>query len=618
MPYDQCPVSASLLPGTPKAAIAACGFIQRGNLGDCTSGHRSHHHLSDPHLGFDHEGLLAKIDQRHADLAPVIRIDRARRVWHRDTKLACQSTAGAHLGLKPDGHRHREPAWHQCDCPSRHLHRLADRCMQVHARCMLCLITRDNRQLAEPQKLQWNRSGRAGDRVGGGGAGGWHRCSTHSGKCIAERGVGRSQRAWRQAMDRLMVARFSSAERLPTLSPMAFAPIDDILADLRAGRMIVLVDDEQRENEGDLVCAAESITAEQINYMVRQTPGYLCVAINSEICDRLDLQPQAAQNTSLRATPMAVSVDGHPRHGVATGISASDRAKTTRIVADPDARPDDLVRPGHMVPLRARDGGVLVRTGQTEGSVDLMKLAGMHPAAVISEVCREDGEMARMPELEALCARDNLKMCSVEQIIEYRLARESLVERMHPTEGVPLDTPLGTFQLVAYQSVIDPMPHLALTVGGVGQLKGAGVCDSIDEPVLVRMHRRNLLGDIFGDAAQPTDRDLHASMKMLQDAGRGVLVYLRPEEVGDGLKARLQQIRRPIEDDANTPDLTRAEGVAGRAQPMDQRDFGTGVQILRDLGLRKLRILTNHPKTLRGLSGFGLEVVEQVPINTDS
>jgi len=204
---------------------------------------------------------------------------------------------------------------------------------------------------------------------------------------------------------------------------MAFAQIDDILEDLRAGRMIVLVDDEQRENEGDLVCAAESITPEQINFMVRHTPGYLCVALSGDICDRLDLQPQVMQNTSLRATPMAVSVDGHGRHGVGTGISASDRAKTTRIMANPDARPDDLVRPGHMVPLRARDGGVLVRTGQTEGSVDLMKLAGLQRAAVISEVSREDGEMARMPELEELCAQHDLKMCSVEQIIEYRIAR---------------------------------------------------------------------------------------------------------------------------------------------------------------------------------------------------
>ena len=205
---------------------------------------------------------------------------------------------------------------------------------------------------------------------------------------------------------------------------MPLAPIPEILSDLSAGRVIVLVDDENRENEGDLVVAAEKITPECVHFLTRHTPGYLCLAMTSQDCDRLDLPPQAMVNTSLRSTARAVSIDGHPRHGVGTGISASDRAKTVRIAVDPNSRPDDLVRPGHMVPLRAREGGVLVGTGQTEGSVDLVRLAGLRPAAVISEACRDDGEMARLPDLEALCAAHHLKMCSVEQIIEYRLARE--------------------------------------------------------------------------------------------------------------------------------------------------------------------------------------------------
>jgi 3,4-dihydroxy 2-butanone 4-phosphate synthase/GTP cyclohydrolase II len=395
---------------------------------------------------------------------------------------------------------------------------------------------------------------------------------------------------------------------------MPLSPIPEILDELRAGRVIVLVDDESRENEGDLVAAAELITPQIIHFMVRHTPGYLCVPLSRSDCDRLELHPQASQNTSLRGTPMAVSVDGHARFGIGTGISASDRAKTAKLLADPATKPDDLVRPGHMVPLRARDGGVLVRTGQTEGSIDLMRLAGLRPAAVLSEVCRDDGEMARMPELESLCAQHQLKMCSVEQIIEYRLQREALVERLDPAPGTPIDTPFGRFNLIAYHSMVDPLPHLALTVGGVGEMNGTGRVRAIDEPVLVRMHQRDLLGDIFDEASNPSGQQLRQSMKMIQQAGRGVLVYLRPEGFGDDLRGRLQRIRRPHADDVNSPDLTRPDGLGARVKLPDLREFGIGGQILRDLGLRKLRILTNHPKTLPGLQGFGLEIVEQVPI----
>src|SRR5262245_46686825 len=286
---------------------------------------------------------------------------------------------------------------------------------------------------------------------------------------------------------------------------MALSPIPEILDELRAGRVIVLVDDESRENEGDLVCAAEKVTPELINFMTRHTPGYLCLAMTSADCDRLDLPPQAGINTSMRGPAMTVSIHAHPRHGVGTGISASDRAKTVRIAVDPTSTPDDLVRPGHMVPLRARDGGVLVRTGQTEGSVDLARLAGLRPAAVISEVCREDGEMARMPDLERMCAAHGLKMCSVEQVIEHRLARETLIERLPPEDGTCIQTPQGRFRLFAYQSAIDPLPHLALTVGGIGHVDPAtGRSKQMDDPVLVRVHRRDLLGDIFDEASNPT------------------------------------------------------------------------------------------------------------------
>jgi 3,4-dihydroxy 2-butanone 4-phosphate synthase / GTP cyclohydrolase II len=397
---------------------------------------------------------------------------------------------------------------------------------------------------------------------------------------------------------------------------MSLSPIPEILDELRAGRMIVLVDDENRENEGDLIVAAEKVTPEIINFMTRHTPGYLCLAMTGADLDRLDLHPQAAVNTSLRSTAMAVSIDGHPRHGVGTGISASDRAKTIRIAVDSNSRPDDLVRPGHMVPLRARDGGVLVRTGQTEGSVDLARLAGLRPAAVLSEVCREDGEMARVPDLEALCAKHHLKMCSVEQVIEYRLARETLVHRIEPIEGTPIDTPHGRFNLVAYHSSIDPLPHLALCVGGVGDLDGnSGKAKPIAETTLVRVHRRDLLGDIFEEASNPTGRQLRASLRMIQQAGRGALVYIRPEGAGDDLRARLQTIRRPFESrNIDAPDLTRHDGIAGRAMPIEGREIGIGGQILRDLGLTRLRVLSNHPRNYPGLHGFGLEIVEQVAI----
>jgi 3,4-dihydroxy 2-butanone 4-phosphate synthase/GTP cyclohydrolase II len=398
----------------------------------------------------------------------------------------------------------------------------------------------------------------------------------------------------------------------------AFASIPEILEDLRAGKAIVLVDDESRENEGDFVVAAEAMTVEMINFLTRVGGGYLCVALDAESCERLDLGPQTGVNTSVRGTAFTVTVDGHPKHGVGTGISARDRAKSIQLLAEPSSVPEDFVRPGHINPLRARPGGVLVRTGQTEGSVDLCRLAGLRPAAAIIEIVLENGEMARVPDLETICAQHRLKMCSVEQIIEYRLAREALVKRVEPLSGARIMTPEGEFTLFAFESAVDPVPHLVLSLGGVGVPDAHGRVPEIDDAVLVRMHRRDLLGDIFGvargESATSSGDDLRSAMRAIQREGRGAIVYLRPEGSGEDFFARLQQIRRP-QDDVNTPDLTRTEGVGVRAQPMDSREFGVGGQILRDLGLSRLRVLTNHPRpAMPGLHGFGLEIVEQVAL----
>ena len=390
-----------------------------------------------------------------------------------------------------------------------------------------------------------------------------------------------------------------------------FSPIPQILDELRAGRMIVLTDDENRENEGDLVLPAQMISPESITFMLTEAKGYMCLSLTEEDCQRLDLSPQVGTNTSVRGTPLTVSIDGHPKHGFTTGVSAKERANTIKLAIDPDSRPHDFVRPGHINPLRARQGGVLIRTGQTEGSVDLCRLAGLTPAAVIIEIMRDDGEMARLPDLEKFCAKHELKICSVAQVIQHRLAGESLIKRMDPIAGTKIRTPEGEFNLIAFESLVDPMPHIALTVGGVGDLSETGRVKPIQEPTLVRMHRRNLLGDVFGDVDSSPDV-LHESLRMIQQAGRGVVVYLRPEGIGDGLNQRLLSIRRPAFDPgANTPDLTHPNGSV---IPEHMRDIGVGGQILRDLGLTKLQLLSNHQTDLPGLDAYGLEVTSWVPI----
>lgn len=412
---------------------------------------------------------------------------------------------------------------------------------------------------------------------------------------------------------------YGAQARAATITQMAFASIPEILDDLRAGKIIVLVDDENRENEGDFVVAAEFVTAETVNFFARVGGGYLCVALDGDSCDRLDLPPQGMVNTSLHQTPFTISVDGHPKHGVTTGISSSDRAKTIQLLADPNSTPDEFVRPGHINPLRARAGGVLVRTGQTEGSVDLCRLAGLQTAAAIIEIVKPDGEMARLPDLERLCAEHGLTMCSVEQIIEYRLARERLITRMEPASGQTIETPEGSFTLISWRSSIDALPHIALCAGGVGDLDENGVPIASDEPTLVRVHRRDLLGDIFGvrgdDREEPSRDSLRRSLALIHNAGRGALVYMRPESGNLEITTSLQQISR-VADDVNQPDLSRPEGIGGKAMPMDQRELGIGSQILRDLGISKLKLISNNPRPWPTLHGFGLEVLEHVPLSS--
>lgn len=407
-----------------------------------------------------------------------------------------------------------------------------------------------------------------------------------------------------------------------------FAPINEILDDLRRGKMIVLTDDESRENEGDLVLPAQFTTPEAVTFMLREAKGYMCLSLTESDCDRLDLVPQANVNTSVRGTAFTVSIDGHPKHGFTTGVSAKERARCITMAIDPKTTPDDFVRPGHINPLRSRNGGTLVRTGQTEGSIDLCRLAGLQPAAVIIEIMRDDGEMARVPDLEKFCALHGIKMASVAQIIEHRIARESLVRRLEPVQGRLIRTPLGSFRAIAFESLVDPMPHLALCVGDVGALDPQGRVIDHPGPTLVRMHRRHLLGDVFGDLDSskegPTGDTLRGAMRAIQDAGRGAIVYLRSEHAGEGLEADLQHIRRgPATPGSDTPDLTRVAGLnpgtgvntaAGDKNPMTQRDFGVGGQILRGLGLSNLRLLTNHKRDLPGLDAFGLKIVERVPI----
>ncbi len=379
--------------------------------------------------------------------------------------------------------------------------------------------------------------------------------------------------------------------------------IPEVLEELRAGRLIVLVDDEDRENEGDLVCAAEKATAEAINFMAKYGRGLICLSLTGEKCDSLGLFPQSAENTSRLGTAFTVSVDA--AEGITTGVSAADRAHTVAVAIADGAKASDLARPGHIFPLRARDGGVLVRAGQTEGAVDLMRLAGMKPAGVICEVMNDDGTMARVPQLAEFCGRHKMKMTSVAKLIEYRLQHEPQVRRI---QQIKLPTAYGEFSLIGYQSPMTAEPHLALVKGGVGSLDDSGRPITHDEPVLVRVHSECLTGDLFHSQRCECGDQLVAAMKMIEKEGKGALIYLRQEGRGIGLANKLKAYKLQ-EQGLDTVDANVKLGFSA-----DKRDYGIGAQICRDLGLRRIRILTNNPKKISRLQVYGIEIVEQIPL----
>ncbi len=385
---------------------------------------------------------------------------------------------------------------------------------------------------------------------------------------------------------------------------MPFSPIEEILEEINAGRLIVLVDDESRENEGDLVCAAESVTPEIINFMASYGRGLICLPMTNEKADALALYPQATDNTSRFSTAFTVTIDAAT--GITTGISAADRARTIELACRSEVVAGDFVRPGHVFPLRARDGGVLVRAGQTEGAVDLARLAGMKPIGVICEIMNDDGTMARVPDLKKFCATHGLKMCAIDALIKYRLRRDRLIER-----AVEFDISLaaGDFHLIAYESQVDPEPHIALCKGPVGRLDESGKPVPYDKPALVRVHSECLTGDVFDSLRCDCGAQLQTALAVIEKAGAGALIYIRQEGRGIGLINKLKAYKLQIEQGLDTVDANIDLGF----EP-DHRDYGIGNQILRDLGLSKLRVMTNNPKKIYGLDGFGLQIVERVSL----
>ena len=388
----------------------------------------------------------------------------------------------------------------------------------------------------------------------------------------------------------------------------SFCTVEEALDELRAGRMIVLVDDEFRENEGDLVIAAEKVTPEAINFMVRNGCGILGLSLSAAICERLRLEPLPGKNVDPQATPWTPHIDA--RSGISTGTSAFDRAHTVQVAIDDRTTPDDLIiGKGHVPCLRARAGGVLVRAGHTEGSVDLARLAGLKEAALIIEVMASDGRMARLPELRDFCRKHGLKMCTIADLIEYRRQRERLIRR---ELAVELPTRFGNFHLIAYTSVVDPEPHLALCKGGIGVEVG-GCVPVQTEPVLVRIHSQCLTGDIFDSLLCDCGSQLHQAMQAVEQAGKGVVLYMRQEGRGIGLLPKLHAYRLQKEEGLDTVEANQRLGFAP-----DLRHYGIGAQILVDLGVRDIRLLTNNPKKVVGLEGYGLRITEQLPIQVSA
>jgi 3,4-dihydroxy 2-butanone 4-phosphate synthase/GTP cyclohydrolase II len=379
---------------------------------------------------------------------------------------------------------------------------------------------------------------------------------------------------------------------------MAFDRVEDALQDIRDGKMVIVADDEDRENEGDLVCAASAVTPEIINFMAVHGRGLVCVALTQERADELDLRPMSEFNTEAQGTAFTVSVDAAAKFGVTTGISAADRAKTIQVCIDPEAKPSDLRRPGHVFPLRARPGGVLRRVGQTEASVDLARLAGLTPAGVICEILNDDGSMARRPELEVFAQKHGLKFITVADIVAYRLQSERLVRR--EAEAV-IPTPHGDWKIIAYRNELDQFEHVAMVKGEV-----AGEPD-----VLVRMHSECLTGDVFHSLRCDCGEQLDAAMQAIDREGRGAIVYLRQEGRGIGL---VHKLRAYALQDEGLDTVQANEALGFRP---DLRDYGIGAQILLDLGLSSIRILTNNPKKIVGMDGYGLSVTGQVPLRVE-
>ncbi|MDW8095533.1 MAG: bifunctional 3,4-dihydroxy-2-butanone-4-phosphate synthase/GTP cyclohydrolase II [Aquificaceae bacterium] len=379
-----------------------------------------------------------------------------------------------------------------------------------------------------------------------------------------------------------------------------FNTIEEALEDIAQGKIVIVVDDPDRENEGDLVMAAEKVTPEAINFMAKHGRGLVCLTLTPQRCEELDLHPMAVRNTDPKGTYFCVSIDAHPRFGTTTGISAFDRAITIKLAVSPDARPSDFIRPGHIFPLKSKPGGVLERAGHTEASVDLAKLAGLYPAGVICEIMKDDGTMARLPDLMEFAKKFNLKIITIADLIRYRLRRERLVIR-EATANLP--TRYGLFKIHAYKHILTGEEQVALTMGEWKE----------NEPVLVRVHSECLTGDVFKSLRCDCRSQLESAMEAIAQEGKGVLVYIMGHE-GRGIGI-VNKIKAYHLQDIGYDTVEANEKVG---YPADLRDYGIGVQILLDLGVRKMRILTNNPRKIVALEGYGLEVVERVPLKTQT